>query len=348
MLLIGCTPNEFTAAKRSYEQAKSTQQLIPLTVSLKQLAHFKPELYLAELTTANSANIKFQLAKKYLEQKNYYQAFMSSHDSNLMIDSVESKHILKEAGRVLLPFAKAYANIKKSSKLLPSSLFNLLIDHQSIPADKWNLIELNHLFAQLNESRNILIISINEINSIDMSSLGSLSEQVVSWKSDISNQVQYYQQAQEYLSELARFKCASALNVSNLKLAEQTSSILLVFRSKKIKKAIKPFFNQAKIEYAACKQLIENISLVSTFSGYKIHSSWFPNWRKVESSILEPVEPISAYPLQVKQRGQQLQSYLIEPEISKPTALENIHDVNGFSSHYGSIVNLIDKLKVHR
>lgn len=343
LFLIGCSSEEYSDAMHSYQEAKSTSHISSLVASLEVLARLNPDKYIPELTIAKSAQLQLLQAQKYLEQDNYYEAYLSSHDSFRKLYTVDSKEILKKSGVVLLPILKAQGTLSKSYLNLPL-LSERLLSFSAVPVTDWDLIKVNTLLKQM--SKNILTLkaSLNTLQTVEKNSIGTLSVELLQWEAIIEKQLQIYQQSKNYLINLVLYSSANILININKTLANQSLPILTLFSSKNEKKAMIPFFNKAQKQYTAYQQLIENIYFASSKKISENYTDWYPKWKKIEKNIMEPEISLSDYSLQVKERTKKLQPYLNNVNIKQPKLDEYIDNFSIINQQYVNLNILIKKL----
>ena len=342
-VLIGCSSEEYTSAMDSYQQAKSTSHISSLVASLEVLARLNPDEYFPELTIAKSAQLQLFKAQKNLDQENYYEAYLSSHDSFRKLYTVESKEILKKSGVVLLPILKAQGTMKKSYLNLPL-LSEELLSFNAVPVTDWDLIKVNALLKQL--SKNILTLktSLNILQTIEKNNIGTLSVELLQLEDVHRKQIQSYQQTKDYLINLALYRSANVLININNTLVNQSLPISTLFSSKNEKKAMVPFFNKAQQKYTEYQQLIENIYFSSFQKTNENHIDWYSQWKKIEASILKPETSLSDYSLKADERIKNLQPYLNNDNITQPKLDAYIDDFSIINQQYADLNNLIENL----
>lgn len=322
LFLLGCSSDEYKQAEQAYLQAKSTHNITQLVTSLTILAGLAPEEYSSILFKAQEAKDKLIESQKYLEQKNYYLAYLSSHDSLQKMYSMESKKILIKSGNVLLPLLKAKKNLDKTYQHHPSVLASLLRYKES-PILDWDLLELNALLNKFSENIISLEKATNTIKAIDTSSLHSLSSELISIDLQINSDLQRFKLAQNYLIELALHRNAQLLISMNHKLSAESFTISQMFNRNKTNIAMVPFINSSKNKYAPSKNIIENMFYASSSKDKHRHIEWFTKWKVLEKDILEPLDGFYDYSLNMKQRNKQLMTYAIEENSQLPNIKNN-------------------------
>jgi len=140
LIFTGCSSEEYKQAEFEYLQAKSDHNIIPLVESLTVLARLDPEEYSPSLLIAKQAKNKLLAAQKHTEQKDYYAAYLSSHDSLQQLFNTGSKKILLKTGGELLPLSNAKENIEKSYHH-PRLSHSPLSDYKAMSMHDWDLIE---------------------------------------------------------------------------------------------------------------------------------------------------------------------------------------------------------------
>ncbi|MFT5294679.1 MAG: hypothetical protein ACI9YH_000687 [Colwellia sp.] len=343
LFLIGCSSEEYSDAMHSYQQAKSTSHISSLVASLEVLARLNPEKYFPELTIAKSAQLQLLQAQRYLKQENYYEAYLSSHNSFRQLYTVDSKEILKKSGVVLLPILKAQGVISKSYLNLPL-LPEKLLSFSAVPVTEWDLIKVNTLLKKMSENILTLKASLNTLQTVEKNSMGTLSVELLQWEAVIGKQIQSYQQTKNYLINLVLYRSASVLININKKLFNQSLPISTLFSSKNEKKAMTPFFNKAQKEYIAYQQLIENIYFSSSQKTSENHTDWYKKWKKIETSILKPEISLSDYSFKAEERIKNLQPYLNNDNIKQPQLDEYIDNFSIINQQYVNLNILIEKL----
>jgi hypothetical protein len=343
LFLIGCSSEEYSDAMHSYQQAKSTSHISSLVASLEVLARLNPEKYFPELTIAKSAQLQLLQAQRNLEQENYYEAYLSSHNSFRQLYTVDSKEILKKSGVVLLPILKAQGTISKSYLNLPL-LSDKLLSFSAVPVTEWDLIKVNTLLKKMSGNILTLKASLNTLQTVEKNRMGTLSVELLQWEAVIGKQLQSYQQTKNYLINLVLYRSASVLISINKKLFNQSLPISTLFSSKNEKKAMIPFFNKAQKKYTAYQQLIENIYLASSQKTSGNHTDWYQQWKEIETNILKPKISLSVYSLQVEERIKNLQPYLNNDKIKPPKLDGYIDNFSITNQRYVNLNILIEKL----
>jgi len=343
LFCLGCTSDEYQQAEQAYLQAKSSHNISQLVTSLTVLARLAPEEYSALSLTAQQANVKHLESKKYIEQKNYYLAYISSHDSLHKMYSVESKEILEESGVVFLPILKAKKNLDDSYQHHPLDIASLA-HYEELPTLDWDLIELNSLLKKFSENIRSLEKSIGLINTISPPSFSSLSSEILSIELRIKNQHLRYKQAQNYLIDLALYRNAKLLISLNQKLSKENITISQIFNDNKIDDAMRPFLEKSINKYAANKNVIENIFFAASTNAKKHHSVWYKKWQRLEAEIFEPIGGFVNYSLYAKHTNERLMVYVNKKKIQLPTIEKQTMISLDFFQENKVISALIEKL----
>jgi hypothetical protein len=343
VFMLGCSSDEYLQAEVSYLKAKSTHNIHQLVTTLTVLARLASDEYSPLLLKAKQAKGKLLESQKYIEQENYYLAYLSSHDSLHKLYSNESKEVLVKSGSALLPLLSAK---KKFDKLYQHPLVALtpLSHYKETPIADWDLLELNARLNKLSENIITLESSINTIKTIDTSSLNSLSSELLLIEFRIKNQLLQIKQTQDYLINLALYRNAKLLITLNHKLSAESFSISQVFSKKKTNIAMRPFINKSKNKYASNKNVIENIFFAASSKAKKRHMVWFSEWKRLEKEIFEPTDGFVNYSLNTKHRDDQLNIYVNDNIIQLPVIdKETTHPMDIFKENK-TIHILIEKL----
>jgi len=347
LLLIGCSSEEYSQAMRIYQQAKSTHQLAPLVASLKILARLEPQQYQAELKLAHTAQRLVLDANEHLQRKNYYQAYLSSHESYQTLFTVESSKIVKEAGIELQPILKAHLQMRSFYPNY-SLLTDLLHYYRKAPAVNWNLAKVNALLEQLTSSSIGLTRVLNNIEKIEKGSLGALAAEVAQWQLAIEQQRQKNEGLKHELVRLALSQAADVLINLNQTLAAQSLTITSLFNRQKQKKAVAPFFKKAKKEYEDYQLLIENVALATSQETSGNYADWYQDWRQMESNILQPKALLTDYALQAESRAFELNMFANVSNLKQTNFNENTLNFNEFTKEFSLLNKLILKLGKER
>jgi len=343
LFCLGCTSDEYQQAEQTYLKAKSSHNINQLISSLTVLSRIAPEEYSALLLKAQQANVKLVESKKYIEQNNYYLAYISSHDSLHKVYSVESKKILEESGLVFLPILKAKKNIDKSYQHHPLDITSLA-HYEEVPTLDWDLIELNSLLKKFSNNIHSLEKSIGLINTINSPPLSSLSPEILSVELRIKNQLLRYKQAQNYLIDLALYRNAKLLISLNQKLSKENITISQIFNDNKIDDAMRPFLEKSINKYAANKNVIENIFFSASTKAKKHHDVWYKEWQKLEEEIFEPIGGFVNYSLYAKHTNERLMAYVNKKKIQLPSIEKQPMGSLNFFQENKVISALIEKL----
>jgi hypothetical protein len=343
VFFIGCSSDEYKQAEQKYVQAKSSHDIDQLVTSLTVLARLAPEEYSPVLIKAKQAKIKLLESQSYIEQKNYYLAYLSSHDSLNSMYSLESKKILIKSGSVLFLLLKAKKNIDKSYQHSLLTFESLSHYKELTPLD-WDLIELNALLKKFTKNILSLEASISIMKAINTPTINSLSSELLLVQLSIENQLQRYKTAQNYLIDIALYHNATLLITLNNKLSEESFTISQVFNKSRITKAMRPFIDRSKDKYASSKNIIENIYFSSSSKTKNRHSEWFNKWQRLEKDIFDPIDGFVDYSLNAKYRNERLMAYVKENKIQLPTEKNNIINSTGFFQESKTISSLIEKL----
>jgi len=322
LFLLGCSSDEYKQAEQAYLQAKSTHNITQLVTSLTILARLDPEEYSSILFKAQEAKSKLIESQQYIEQNNYYLAYLSSHESLQKMYSMESKKILIKSGTVLLPLLKAKNILDKTYQDHPLVLASLTRYKES-PILDWNLLELNALLNKFSVNIISLEKSTNTIKAIDTSSLPSLSSELLSIELQINRDLQRFKLAQNYLIDLALHRNSKLLIDMNDKLSAESFTISQMFNRDKANIAMVPFINRSKNKYAPSKNIIENMFYASSSKDKHRHIEWFKKWKVLEKDILEPLDGFYDYSLNVKLRNKKLMTYAIEEKAQLPKIPNN-------------------------
>jgi hypothetical protein len=346
IFFLGCSSDEYQQAEKNYLDAKSSHHINQLVTSLTVLVKLAPEQYSPLLFKAKQAKIKLLESKEYIHQKNYYLAYITSHDSLNYTHTIESKEILIESGSVFLPLFKAKKYLEKSYQPLD---LTPLSQYKALPILDWNLIELNKLLNKLSENIQSLEKAMSIIKTTNIPTIDSLYSDLMLLETRIKNQLQLFEKAQDYLIDLALYHNATLLINLNRKLSDENITISQIFNKNKTNIAMRPFAEKAKALYAANKNVIENMFFSASSKTKKRHQLWYEIWKKLENDILDPKDGFVDYSHNTKHRNERLALYVNDVKIQLPTIEENnmINSIDFFQDNK-TISTLIEKLKKDR
>lgn len=320
LLLVSCSSPEHKEALRLYEQAKANKNIHQLAIALNTLAKIAPKKYQEEFVKVDTAKGLLEQAQQYQVQGNYYQAYLTSHESYRSIPSTENKKILQSSGKVMLPILNAQLSVNKSFQYSPKMLSPLFEKHSKLPIEQWNLIEINSAIKQLS-------ITVNELTSaltfLQNKKLKTDIPELVLWENSIAEQYKTVLNARDYFSNIARYHGAKKLTQLNKLLTTESSKLLSLVRPKFAQESMQSSFLKAQGEYATLQNVIANLSLAESLSNKDIHASWYKKWQKLESNVLEPKKQFIHYPVNSTKRETQL-SRFINNNLSTPALSDTV------------------------
>jgi len=363
LCLLSCSPAEYNTALNNYNNAIKQHNLSSTLDSLKILAKFKPDEYKNELIRTIKLNETLTEAKKHMASKNYYQAYLNSHDVYRQSLDSESKALLISSGKKLTSIIKTQNNIeiflissgKKLTSIIktqnnieiffknyPKDLSKVLKKLAMSPVISWNLIEVNQLVSQLSKSRLLLK---SALFSLENNSQDLNIPEIKQWTQGIATLLTNITYSQNFIVNRARYQSAIALLDAHKLLTKESTKLLSYVHEKIAIKTLTPTFYKAESNYQPYQVLIENISLALLLNRSDIHSVWYTNWQKLESDILLPKMPFSNYPIDAKNIDQQLNELIIENTSSLTTQHNNVNTLTEFSHQYPQVNTLVKKLK---
>ncbi|NQY64049.1 MAG: hypothetical protein HRT38_10020 [Alteromonadaceae bacterium] len=342
ILLLGCSSAEYNEAINSYQQAKATHQLTPVVKALKKLAKLKPKEFQHQFINAQSAQVKLNEAQQHLTDKEFYLAYLASHDSYRQLYSNESKAILIKSGKKLFPVLKVQTNIEKSLQQTQKQLSQTLTNYQKSPIDDWNLIELNNLLEQL--SKTALTLN-NSLSRLKKDNLELILPETIDWQLSIEARLESINQTLNYLVSLARFRSAIILLTLNQTLAEKSKGLLAITNNpESAKQNMQSDLIKAQRQYKPYKILIENVALATYISKKDIHASWYQEWNELESYIMRPQGDFDYYPEFAEERTVQLKRLIQENKFLPLNLTTDFSKKDEFQHKHQVIFNLIKKL----
>lgn len=344
IFIWGCSSDELIQAEQTYLKAKSTHQINQILTSLQVLTKLAPKKYKPLLEKATQAKNKLQTSKKYIEQKNYYLAYLASHDSLQHMYSIEGRAALEESGNVFAPLLKAKKRLNKYYQHHPLDAASLA-SYQKSPTLDWNLIELNLLLNKFSLNISTLESSKNIIKAIPLSPMNSLSAEILLIEQRIENQLQRFQLARNYLIDIALYRNAKLLVSANHTLTAENINISQIYNNNRIDKAMQPLVVKTIKQYAPNKNVIENMFISASGKAKKHHKVWFKKWQRLEKEVLEPVNGFVDYALYAQHRNEQLMAYINKEKIELPLIPNNIVNSNSFFQEIKAILELIEKLE---
>ncbi len=347
LIFTGCSSEEYKQAEFEYLQAKSDHKIMPLVDSLTVLARLNPDEYSSSLQIATQAKAKLLAAQEYVEQKDYYAAYLSSHDSLQQLFNSASKKILLKTGVGLLPLIRAKEGIEKSYQH-PLLSHSSLSDYKAMPMDDWDLIELNTTLKGLSENIYLLEESKDHIKELYRPNYESLSAELLQLEHEINNRQVDVKFVQNYLLNLALNRSAELLIRLNEKLANESITISQLFNRNKVEAAMRPFIESSQEKYAASKYIVENMYYASSVKNKKLHTAWFKKWQLLEKSILEPSTDFEYYSEQAKHRKTALMNYTNPQKISLPTTEESPPSLLAYFQKKTAIAVLVDRLVIDK
>jgi len=342
LCLLSCSPAEYNTALNNYNNAIKQHNLSSTLDSLKILAKFKPDEYKNELIRTIKLNETLTEAKKHMASKNYYQAYLNSHDVYRQSLDSESKALLISSGKKLTSIIKTQNNIEIFFKNYPKDLSKVLKKLAMSPVISWNLIEVNQLVSQLSKSRLLLK---SALFSLENNSQDLNIPEIKQWTQGIATLLTNITYSQNFIVNRARYQSAIALLDAHKLLTKESTKLLSYVHEKIAIKTLTPTFYKAESNYQPYQVLIENISLALLLNRSDIHSVWYTNWQKLESDILLPKMPFSNYPIDAKNIDQQLNELIIENTSSLTTQHNNVNTLTEFSHQYPQVNTLVKKLK---
>jgi len=342
LCLVSCSPAEYNTALNSYNNAIKQHNLSSTIDSLKILAKFKPDEYKNELIETIKLNETLTKAKKYMASKNYYQAYLNSHNVYRQSLDSESKALLISSGKKLTSIIKAQNNIELFFENYPKDLSKVLKNLTMSPVISWNLIEVNQLVSQLSKNRQVLK---SALFSLENNSQDLNVPEIRSWTKGIETLLTNITLSQNFIVNRARYQSAIALLDTHKLLTKESTKLLSYVHEKIAIKTLTPTFYKAESNYQPYQVLIENISLALLLNRSDIHSAWYTNWQTLESNILLPKMPFYNYPKDAKSIDLQLNQLIIENTSSLTIQDNNVITLAEFSRQYPQIYTLVKKLK---
>ncbi len=342
LFILSCTSPEYSKALDNYEKAKITHNL-PLQIqALKTLAKLKPDVYRSELTKKLMFAESLIQAKKHQTNKNYYQAYIKSHDVYRQSLDPESKTLLIASGKKLTAIIKAQSNIELFFNNHPKHLSETLTKIAMSPVISWNLIEVNQIVGQLSQNKLVLQSALSSLNN-DKNIL-SIPE-VKLWIIGIKALLDKVTFEQNIIINRARHQSASALLDIHKSLIKESVKLLSYVNSKRASETLTPTFTKATENYAPYQIVIENISLALLLNRADIHARWYDDWERLENNILRPKEPFSDYPKDSDSVDLQLNKLINENLSSMTPRNSDIGTITDFYIEYPKINALIKRLK---
>jgi hypothetical protein len=344
LFCLGCSSDENEKAELIYQQAKSRHNIDELVEALTVLERLGDVKYLPKLLKAKQARRKYLDSVKHMREKNYYLAYLSSHDSLQQMYSVESKTVLIESGGILLPLIKV-KDIFERSKQIP----RLFSQYKNLPIIDWNLLEVNLSLKEYSKNISSLEKAMRIISKMKTNYTNRLLPELNIIELKFEVQLKQIHKEQKYLIDLALFRNAELLIKLNDKLSQENFSISQIFNKNKIDEAMVPFIVKAKNRYALNKYIIENMFFAASFKAKKHHMIWFEKWKELERDILEPTDGFIDYSHKTSLRNERLALYVDKTKIDLSKIKEDILKSDSIFKESKVIRGLIDKLsKDHR
>jgi hypothetical protein len=340
---LGCSSDENEKAEFIYQQAKSRHNIDELVEALTELERLGDEKYIPRLLKAKQAREKYLDSVKHMRDKNYYLAYLSSHDSLQQMYNVESRTILIESGTILLPLIKV-KDILERSKKIP----RLFSQYKNSPVVDWNLLEVNLSLKEYSKNISSLEKAMHIISKMKTNYTNTLLPELNIIELKFEGQLKQIHKEQNYLIDLALFRNAELLIKLNDKLSQENFSISQIFNKNKIDEAMVPFIVKAKNRYALNKYIIENMFFAASFNSKKHHIIWFEKWKEVERDILEPAAGFIDYSYKTRQRNERLALYVDETKIDLSEIEEDIIKSVSIFQESEVIRGLINKLSKDR
>lgn len=342
ILLFSCSSPEYTEAINTYEQAKKDHNITKMVAALEILARLAPKEFQTTLDDTQSAQQKINIAKRHLNDGNYYLAYIASHESYRNIPSLDSRKILIETGKLLAPLLQAQLEIEKAYEYRPLTLIDEYKRYSSSSIYSWNLVNVNAIVKQLSRSTHALESALRHTTK---NSVNSLIPGFDNWKAGIEKQLADAYQIQNFLPNIAKHYSAQALLTIEKKLTTESIHLLSLIRPSMALENAMPLFSKAQNDYEPTQNIVENISLALNLSQKDIHSTWYDDWQEIEYKTLFPPQAFERYPIETKHRKQTLKKYISPKNFVLPEINHQYSQISKFSQAHPKMTELLTKLK---
>jgi len=345
LVIAACSPSQHTMALKKYELALAKGDMNNTIIALKQLAKIDKSIYQNKLEKALNAQKQFGDARTEYHNNNYLSAYISIHHSYRTLPLSQSKELLVEIGKKLIPLLKVQAKIEQSFELSPQSIIEQLKKHHDLAVIEWNLVKVNQFIEKANHSSKLLQESVDILKII---SHQQDRAELLNWQLAIEAQQLSIIKAKDMLINMAQSASADFLLIQNDRLVEKSANMLSLLRPSLALQNLQTDFLKAQLDYQPYQTLIENLSLADSSHQNNTHSKWYKQWQALENNVLNVDDNVDKYPSHSKVRIKQLTAYKNKYQKSDALPIFPYQNPAQMIENHQTIQQVIKKLSIDK